>query len=114
MTPIIVIPVFYFTDVALGGYGFTPLQISLFMALGGLSQSIWLLLLFPPLQKRFGTGGVLRGCAVVWPLLFFAVAAGNMFLRRGWNITFWVVVPTSIAIGHGVAMAFSELATLES
>ena len=114
MTPTTVIPVFFFTDVALGGYGFTPLQISLFITLGGLSQSIWLLLVFPPLQKRIGTGGVLRACAVVWPILFFMVAAGNMFLRRGWNITFWIVAPTSLVIGSGVAMAFSKLTSFGS
>ncbi|MCJ1407629.1 hypothetical protein MMC19_001700 [Ptychographa xylographoides] len=104
-----VIPVFFFTDVKLGGYGFSPLQISLFMALGGLSQSIWLLLAFPPLQHRFGTGGVLRGCAVVWPSLFFMVPAGNFLLRQDWVLTFWIVVPISVALGSGVAMAFTAI-----
>ena len=107
-----VIPVFYFTDIELGGYGFTPLQISLFMALGGISQAVWLLLIFPPLQHRFGTGGVLRGCAVVWPIFFFAAAAGNLFLRQDWTLAFWIVAPISMVIGSGVAMAFSEFATI--
>lgn len=107
-TSLLVAPVFYFTDIALGGYGFSPLQISLFMALGGLAQSIWLLIAFPPLQRRFGTGGVLRGCAVVWPILYFTVAAGNLFLRQAWDLVFWIVAPTSLVIGSGVAMAFSE------
>lgn len=106
--PPTVVPVFFFTDVALGGYGFTPLQISLFMALMGLSQSIWLLLAFPPLQRRFGTGGVLRGCAVLWPALFFIVAAGNAFLRQGWSLAFWIVEPINMVIGSGVAMSYSE------
>ncbi|MCJ1478860.1 hypothetical protein MMC13_007544 [Lambiella insularis] len=79
------------------------------MALGGFSQSIWLLLAFPPLQHRFGTGGVLRGCAVVWPIMFFTVALGNVFLRQGWNITFWIVVPISLSVGSGVAMAFTAV-----
>ena len=107
-----VIPVFYFTDIKLGGYGFTPLQISLFMALGGISQAVWLLLIFPPLQHRFGTGGVLRGCAAVWPLFFFAAAAGNLFLRQDWTLAFWIVAPVSMVVGSGVAMAFSELAAV--
>ena len=105
---------FYFTDVHLGGYGFTPLQISLFIALAGLSQSLWLLLAFPPLQRRFGTGGVLRGCAVVWPTFFVIAALGNVFLRQGWNLTFWIVTPITLAIGSGVAMSFSELAVNSS
>ncbi|MCJ1352744.1 MAG: hypothetical protein MMC33_002728 [Icmadophila ericetorum] len=104
-----VAPVFFFTDIKLGGYGFTPLQISLFMALGGLSQAVWLLLVFPPLQRRIGTGGVLRACAVVWPMLFFVIAAGNAFLRQGWNLTFWIVEPINVAIGSGVAMAFTAV-----
>ncbi|MCJ1402908.1 hypothetical protein MMC11_006129 [Xylographa trunciseda] len=91
------------------GYGFSPLQISLFMALAGLSQAVWLLIAFPPLQRRFGTGGVLRGCAVVWPILFFMAAFGNFILRQEWRLTFWIVAPTTLALGSGIAMAFTAI-----
>ncbi|MCJ1287832.1 hypothetical protein MMC26_007184 [Xylographa opegraphella] len=104
-----VCPVFYFTAVSLGGYGFSPLQISLFMALAGFSQAVWILIAFPPLQARFGTGGVLRGCAVAWPILFFVAALGNLFLRQDWKLTFWVVGPISIALGSGISMAFTAI-----
>ncbi|MCJ1436980.1 hypothetical protein MMC27_006363 [Xylographa pallens] len=104
-----VCPVFYFTAVSLGGYGFSPLQISLFMALAGFSQAIWILIAFPPLQRRFGTGGVLRGCAVAWPILFFVAALGNFFLRQDWKLTFWIVGPTAMALGSGVSMAFTAI-----
>ncbi|MCJ1416688.1 hypothetical protein MMC32_003026 [Xylographa parallela] len=104
-----VCPVFYFTAVSLGGYGFSPLQISLFMALAGFSQAVWILIAFPPLHRRFGTGGVLRGCAVVWPFLFFVAALGNFFLRQNWKLTFWIVGPTAMALGSGVSMAFTAI-----
>ena len=111
---VLVCPVFYFTAVSLGGYGFSPLQISLFMALAGLSQAVWILLAFPPLQRRFGTGDVLRGCAVGWPILFFVAALGNFFLRQNWKLAFWIVGPISIAIGSGISMAFSKPSIVSS
>ncbi|MCJ1319789.1 hypothetical protein MMC15_005125 [Xylographa vitiligo] len=104
-----VCPVFYFTAVSLGGYGFSPLQISLFMALAGISQALWILLVFPPLQARFGTGGVLRGCAVAWPILFFVAPLGNFFLRQDWKLTFWIVGPMFLVVGSGVSMAFTAI-----
>ena len=110
---VLVCPVFYFTAVSLGGYGFSPLQISLFMALAGISQALWILLVFPPLQGRFGTGGVLRGCAVAWPILFFVAPLGNFFLRQDWKLTFWIVGPMFLVVGSGVSMAFSKLCTIE-
>ena len=51
-----VIPVFFFTQVALGGFGFSIQQISLLLAVGGASQALWILIAFPPLQRRFSTG----------------------------------------------------------
>ena len=47
-----VAPVAWFTPVAIGGLGFSELQISLFMALNGFAQAIWLLLVFPRVQRR--------------------------------------------------------------
>ncbi|EED22793.1 conserved hypothetical protein [Talaromyces stipitatus ATCC 10500] len=60
-----IVPVFYFTSVKLGGYGFSEFQISIFIGVGGLSQAIWLLLIFPRLQRRIGAGAVMRFCASV-------------------------------------------------
>ncbi|KKY26481.1 putative major facilitator superfamily transporter [Phaeomoniella chlamydospora] len=50
-----VLPVFWFTPTGLGGLGFTPMQISGWMAVLGLSQAIWLLLIFPPLHKKIAS-----------------------------------------------------------
>ena len=104
-----VLPLIGFTSVELGGFGFSPFRISIMMAVGGMSQAIWLLLVFPPLQHRFGTGGVLRGCAIAWPFMFAVWPICNEFLRRGWTVAFWTVGSINVVFGSGIAMAFSKL-----
>jgi hypothetical protein len=108
---VLVLPVLCFTPVELGGFGFSPFQISILMATGGASQAIWLLLVFPPLQHRYGTGGVLRGCAIAWPFMFAIWPICNEFLRRDWAVTFWIVGSINLVLGSGVAMAFSKMSS---
>jgi hypothetical protein len=100
-------PVFWFTDVAIGGYGFSPRQISFFLMGIGISQAIWLLVAFPILQHRYGTSGVLRGCLYMWPIFFVAAPVCNIFLKHGWTTAFWITAPLLQIAGSGVAMAFS-------
>jgi hypothetical protein len=100
--------VFWFTSVELGGYGFSPMQISMFIASIGISQAAWLLFVFPPLQHRIGTGGVLRLCLIAWPIFFVSAPLCNVFLRHNWTVAFWIVAPVCQIAGSGVAMAFSE------
>lgn len=100
-------PIFYFTSVELGGYGFSEFQIAMFIGVGGLAQAIWLLFVFPPLQRRIGTGGVLRLCATAWPVWFAATPAANYLLRLKLETAFWTFAPILLVIGSGVAMAFS-------
>jgi hypothetical protein len=107
-----VTPVFWFTSPALGGYGLTPIQLSIFFGAVGISQAFWLLVVFPPLQVRFTTRGVLKGCYIAWPIFFAAAPMGNWFLRKGWTTTFWIVAPVLGVAGSAVAMAFSMLISL--
>jgi len=100
-------PVFLFTPVNRGGTGFTPSLIAIFLAIAGASQALWLLVVFPPFHRRFGTGAVMRLCALVWPFFFLVSPLCNMLLRYNHPILFWIVAPTSLVIGSGVAMAFS-------
>ncbi|KAK1574243.1 major facilitator superfamily transporter [Colletotrichum navitas] len=109
-----IVPVFWFTPVALGGYGFTPLQISIMMAVNGIAQALWLLVIFPPLQHRMGTNGVLRVCSYAYPWFFLICPLGNFVLKAGVNnpgvITcFWIFAPIGLAIGSGVSMAFTAI-----
>ena len=104
-----VAPVFYFEPIHLGGFGFSPKWISIIIATGGLSQALWLLLLFPPLQHRFGTGGVLRACVYVWSFFFLLFPVLNLFLKQDWEVAFWIVVFFGTAFGSGVAMGFTAV-----
>jgi hypothetical protein len=102
-----VMPVFWFTAPVWGGFGFSPFLISVFLAIAGASQAIWLLLIFPPLQHRFGTGGVLRGCATAWPVFFTISPVCSMLRRYGYERAFWTLGPVSLAVGSGVSMGFT-------
>lgn len=104
-----IMPVFYFTPVELGGFGFSPAYISLFMAIGGLSQSLWLLVAFPWLQLRIGTAGVMKLCAAAYPFFFLYLPLCNIFLRLGWTKLFWTLGPTLLAVGSGVSMSFTAI-----
>ncbi|KIW20804.1 hypothetical protein PV08_01382 [Exophiala spinifera] len=104
-----IVPVFFFTPVHLGGFGFSPLQISIFMTLGGLSQSLYLLIVFPWLQARIGTAGVMRLCAHAYPCFFAFLPVCNVFLRRGMTAVFWAVAPVALMLGSGVAMSFTAI-----
>ena len=101
-------PIFYFTSVELGGYGFSEFQIAMFFGVGGLAQALWLLFVFPWLQWRIGTGGVLRLCASVWPVWFAVTPAANYLLRLNLDTAFWTFAPFLLVVGSGVAMAFSR------
>ncbi|KAK0111141.1 hypothetical protein ONS95_001517 [Cadophora gregata] len=98
---------FWFTRPYLGGYGFTPIQISYFLASIGVAQSIWLLIFFPIFHRKYGTGNVLRACYFIWPLTFLVAPLCNFFLRQGWTTAFWIIAPTTQVIGSGVSMAFT-------
>jgi hypothetical protein len=107
-----IIPVFWYTPVHLGGFSFTPLQISLMMGLNGAAQAAWLLLVFPPLHHRLGSNGVMRLCALAYPWFFLCFPLGNVLLRmntEGSLKIFWVFMPVTLALGSGVAMSFTAI-----
>ncbi|RMY82407.1 hypothetical protein D0864_02232 [Hortaea werneckii] len=100
-------PVFLYTDVELGGWGFSDQQIAGVLAIAGASQSLWMLLAFPFLQKRLGTGNLLRVCAVAWGLMFAGYPILNEVLRHGSETAFWAIWPPFLVMGSGVAMAYA-------
>ncbi|KAL7903062.1 major facilitator superfamily domain-containing protein [Trichoderma sp. SZMC 28014] len=105
-----ILPVMLFTPVELGGVGFPPARISVWMALQGLSQAAWLVVAYPTLQRRLGTKGSMAACVVVWPFFFAGFIAMNMLLRRGTEsgvAMFWVVAFLVVCVGPGVSMAFT-------
>ncbi|KAH9909527.1 MFS general substrate transporter [Xylariomycetidae sp. FL2044] len=105
-----IIPVFWFTSVELGGFEFDPLLISVFMGLTGLSQAVWLLVFFPPLQRRVGTNGVMRVCGIAYPIFMAIQPLLNLVLRLrtpAGDTAFWILASLTLAIGPGVSMAFT-------
>ena len=107
-----IVPVWWFTPVAFGGFGFTPLQISIFLAYNGLAQALWILLVFPPLQHRVGTNAVLRLCAAAYPVFFLLAPVQNMLLRSGDPVLtkiFWISTPIVLGAGCGVSMSFTAI-----
>jgi hypothetical protein len=101
-------PVFMYTRIHLGGLSFTPQLIAAFTALAGASQAIWLLLVFPRLHKRVGTGRILFYCACAWPVFFASSVVFNVLLRHRFVAAFWATAPLTLVLGSGVAMAFSK------
>lgn len=103
-----VIPVFMYTSVPNGGFGFSDQWIAIFLAISGGSQAVWMLLAFPYLHKRFGTGTVMRWCAAGWPIFLIGYPIFNEFLRNKWFTAFWILAPIELVMGSAVAMGFSK------
>lgn len=100
-------PVFLYTPIELGGLSFSPQWISLVITIAGASQALWMLLAFPPLQRRTSTGTVLRGCCVVWPIGMAVYPFLNELLRHGHTTAFWIIGPISLVLLSGVSMSFA-------
>ncbi|KAK4105925.1 MFS general substrate transporter [Parathielavia hyrcaniae] len=107
-----IVPVFWFTKVRLGGFEFTSLQMAVMMGLNGASQAVWVLLVLPPLQRRVGTNGVLRACALAYPFFFALSPLLALLLRAGTEASiaaFWVAAPLALCLGCGISMSFTAI-----
>ncbi|KAF2627019.1 MFS general substrate transporter [Macroventuria anomochaeta] len=102
-------PVFLYTPISLGGLGFPPELIAAVIGFSGLSQAAWLLLVFPALHKRIGTGQILRLAVWAWPIFFAINPWFNFLLRHDQKIAFWTTAPPTLALGSGIAMAFTAV-----
>lgn len=104
-----VFPVFQYTPIELGGLGFSPGIIAACTGLNGASQAAWLLIAFPKLHKRVGTGRILWYCAIAWPIFFAVSPLFHFILAYGYKTLFWSAGPPLLILGSGVAMSFSKL-----
>ncbi|KZO96933.1 MFS general substrate transporter [Calocera viscosa TUFC12733] len=103
----VTVPIFLYTPVELGGVGFEPTMISAWMVVTGLSQAAWLLIIFAPLQHRFGTGNVMRGCSWLRLFVLTGFACLNLLLRHGNVAGFWTLAPFCIVGATGVTMIYT-------
>lgn len=103
-----VVPLFWFTPIKLGGLGWSPQVISAFFALVGASQSGWLLFIFPPLQRRYGTTSVWRRSAHCWPPIFSLFIVASLLRRSGApDALFYPFVVFVTILGGLLAMPFT-------
>ncbi|KAJ3482303.1 hypothetical protein NLG97_g7605 [Lecanicillium saksenae] len=106
------LPVVLYTPIHLGGLGLSPFQISIYMAVQGLAQATWLLIIFPPLHRRLGTRKLLAVCAGVYPFFYLTYIILNELLRVGTPCAMawvWVIGPLAAIVGPGVSMAFTAV-----
>ena len=105
-----ILPVVLYTPIDLGGTGFDSFEISLYMAVQGASQALWLLFAFPLLHKRWGTRGVMKLCGYSYPWFFVGFVIINMLLRAHTDasmVGFWILATVVTVFGPGVSMAFT-------
>ncbi|RSM17749.1 hypothetical protein CDV31_003356 [Fusarium ambrosium] len=105
-----IMPVVLYTPVDMGGVEFDSFKISMYMAVQGASQAMWLVLAFPALQHRFGTKGVMKMCGFAYPFFFAGYILLNTLLRADTHLTtvlFWTFGAVVAVIGPGVSMAFT-------
>lgn len=82
------------------------------MAITGAAQAVWILLVFPPLQNRIGSGGIMRLCAGFYPVCFILNPVMSMLLRYGTDNgkkAFWILAPILQALGVGISMCFTSI-----
>jgi hypothetical protein len=100
-------PVALYTPIHLGGFQFSPKQISLALALAGASQAFWMIGAFPYLQRKTSTGSVLRGCCIAWPIEMACYPIANELLRADFRAAFWTLGAVCVFFGSGIAMSFA-------
>ncbi|KJX93931.1 major facilitator superfamily transporter like protein [Zymoseptoria brevis] len=103
-----VLPVFLFTSIDKGGFGFSPQFISYFLAGWAACQALWTLVCFAPLKRRLGNARVMQLCSAGWPLLFASFAVLNEMLRHGHTTLFWTFLAVPLLLGGGIAMSFAS------
>jgi hypothetical protein len=74
----------------------------------GFSQAFWMLVVFAPMHRRFGTIGLMRICAIGWPVGFTIMPIALVLVRRrGDEASFWTLGILAQMFSSGVSMAFS-------
>ncbi|KAM0269664.1 hypothetical protein ACHAQH_009663 [Verticillium albo-atrum] len=102
-------PVVLYTPVHHGGLGLSTAQITAFITAVGASETLWLMIAFPLLQRRVGTKRVLNVCSWLWPVFFAGYVATSVLEREGRYIAAIVVGVSNIVLGPGAFMALTAV-----
>ncbi|RMZ68342.1 major facilitator superfamily transporter [Pyrenophora seminiperda CCB06] len=103
------LPVYFFTPVDKGGFGFSPFQISVYFCIAGAAQAVWQLVAFPYLQHRLGTVWVIQVSAMCWPIYFVVYPVGNILLRNHLETIFWPSGIILVILLSGIAMSYTAV-----
>jgi hypothetical protein len=76
------LPVLFYTPIALGGMEFSQAQITVCMSILGACDTVWMVFVFPFLQRRVGTKGIMQTGSFTWPSFFAGFIIANALLRR--------------------------------
>ncbi|KAG2126676.1 major facilitator superfamily domain-containing protein [Suillus cothurnatus] len=100
-------PLFYSTPIELGGLGFDPITIGLWMGAFGIVNGVLQIMIFAPLVNKFGPKTVFRICEGCFIPIFALFPITNIIARQyGINWLVWFLLTCSLVLGVLMDMAF--------
>ncbi|KAG2075426.1 MFS general substrate transporter [Suillus decipiens] len=100
-------PLFYSTPIELGGLGFEPITIGLWMGAYGIANGILQAIIFPPLVNKFGPKTVFQFCEGSFILIFAMFPITNIVAsRNGINWLVWCLLTCSLLLSVIMDMLF--------
>ncbi|KAG2132983.1 major facilitator superfamily domain-containing protein [Suillus clintonianus] len=100
-------PLFYSTPIELGGLGFDPITIGLWMGTFGIVNGVVQTIIFPPLINKFGPKTIFRFCEACFIPIFALFPITNMIAcQYGINRLVWFSLTCSLVLGIFVDMSF--------
>ncbi|KAG1736558.1 major facilitator superfamily domain-containing protein [Suillus lakei] len=100
-------PLFYSTPIELGGLGFDPVTIGLWMGAFGIVNGVLQTMIFAPLVNNFGPKTVFRCCEAGFIPIFALFPITNLIARQyGINWLVWFSLTCSLLLGVFVDMTF--------
>jgi MFS family permease len=103
------IPLIWSTAIELGGLGFTPASIGLWMSAYGCVSVVFQFAFFPRIIARFGPGRVVVATAASFGVLYTLFPFENMMARRGGTATgVWPLIVLQLVSLSVTVMGFSK------
>ncbi|XWW97854.1 hypothetical protein V2A60_005841 [Cordyceps javanica] len=106
-----ILPIVLYTPIKLGGMGYNPPSITVYMTGLGISETVWMVAVFPLLQEKVHTKGVLKLCAIFWPLSFAGYVLMNAVLRAertpAYRVFSAIIWASNVLFGSGIWLAFT-------
>jgi len=102
-----ILPVVLYTSIALGGWQLSQRQISIYLSSLGVFDGVWMFLVFPILQRRVGTKGILQTGSIMWPCFTGGFIVVNALLRKDAVIAAIIVGVFMTLVGTAIGMSFT-------